>query len=116
MMKKKILEKPAKRTIHKNDQVMIIAGEESGKKGKVLKVFPGKQRVIVEGINFIKKAQRPTSRNQKGGIIEKEASIHVSNVMIICGRCGDKSRIRRSQMPGGKRVRICHRCGEVLDK
>lgn len=114
--KKPIVEKPSKLNVKKNDQVLVIAGKELGKKGKVLKVYPSKQRVIIEGINFIKKATRPTTRNQKGGIIEKEAPIHISNIMIICGRCNERVRVKHSQLPDGKRVRICNHCGEVLDK
>ena len=73
--------------VRKNDQVIVIAGENKGSKGKILKVFPETNRVIVEGVNFIKKHSRPTQQNPQGGIIEKEASVHVSNVMVICPKC-----------------------------
>ncbi|MBN1356446.1 50S ribosomal protein L24 [bacterium] len=102
--------------VRKNDQVVVTAGRELGKKGKVLKVFPKKEQVVVEGLNFIKKAQRPTQRSQKGGIIEKESPIHVSNVMVVCSRCSQPTRTGRSQLQDGKRVRICKKCGEILDK
>ncbi|MBN1552426.1 50S ribosomal protein L24 [bacterium] len=102
--------------VKKNDQVLVIAGKELGKKGKVLKVFPKSNRVIVEGLNFIKKSQRPSQRSQKGGIIEKEAPIHLSNVMVICARCNAPTRIGRSELQDGKRVRVCKKCGELLDK
>jgi large subunit ribosomal protein L24 len=106
----------AKSNVRKNDQVIVTAGKELGKKGKVLKVYPKKQQVIVEGLNFIKKAQRPSQRSQKGGIIEMEAPIHISNVLVICSRCSQPTRIGRSQLQDGKRIRVCKKCGELLDK
>ncbi len=102
--------------VKKNDQVKVIAGKEIGKTGKVLKVFPKSNRAVVEGLNFIRKAQRPTQRVQRGGIIEKEGTIHISNLMVICPRCNKASRIGRSQLQDGRRVRTCKGCGEVLEK
>jgi large subunit ribosomal protein L24 len=117
MKKSKVVaDRPNKLSIKKQDQVMILAGREAGKKGKVLKVFPKTQRVIVEGINFIKKAQRPSQRNQKGGIIEKEAPLHISNLILVCSRCGERTRAGRSILSDGRRVRVCKKCSEVLDK
>ena len=102
--------------IKKNDQVTVISGRELGKKGKVLKVFRSKSRAIVEGVNFIKKAQRPSQRNQKGGIIEKEGTIHVSNLKVICTRCNKPTRIGHSRLDDGSNVRVCKKCGEFLEK
>jgi large subunit ribosomal protein L24 len=98
----------------KNDMVLVISGNYKGKKGKVLKVFPKQNRVIVEGVNFIKKHTRPTQNNPQGGIVEKEASINMSNVLVICPKCNTPSRIGRKALEDGKRVRICKNCEEML--
>ena len=101
MIKQKYTQDKTAKKLHikKNDQVLVVAGAEKNKKGKVLKVFPGEQRAIVEGINFIKKAQRPNQRSQKGGIIEKEASIDVSNLKLICRHCSKPALWQRSLFP-----------------
>lgn len=101
--------------IKKNDLVMVIAGKEKGKTGKVLKVITKKNRVVVEKINFIKRHQRPTGQLRQGGIIEKEGPIHVSNVMIICNKCNRPVRIGKKILEDGKKVRVCRKCGEILD-
>jgi len=98
----------------KNDTVLIISGNSRGKKGKVLKVFPKEQRVIVEGVNFIKRHTKKSQKNPQGGIIEKEAPIHVSNVLIICPKCGNPARIGRKLLEDGKRIRNCKSCNEML--
>lgn len=105
--------------VRKNDQVLVLSGNFKGKKGKVLKVFPETRRVIVEGVNFIKRHSRPTQQNPKGGIIEKEAPIHASNVMVICPKCNTASRMGRQSVFDAERnrknrVRICKNCGEML--
>lgn len=100
--------------ILKNDVVLVISGNYKGKKGKVLKVFPKQSRVIVEGVNFIKKHTRPTQSNPQGGIVEKEASIHISNLLVICPKCNTPSRTGRKSLEDGKRVRICKNCEEML--
>jgi large subunit ribosomal protein L24 len=103
--------------LKKNDLVEVIAGRDSGKRGKILAVLPEKGRVIVQGVNFIKRHTRPNpQRNIKGGIAEREAPIHVSNVMIVSPDDDKKTRIGSKQLPDGKRVRIGRRGGEVLDK
>jgi large subunit ribosomal protein L24 len=98
----------------KNDMVLVVSGNAKGKKGKVLKVFPAKQRVIVEGVNFIKRHTRKSQKNPQGGIIEKEAPIHASNVLVICPKCGKPTRIGRKVLEDGKRIRNCNSCGEML--
>ncbi len=98
----------------KNDTVLVITGNYKGKKGKVLKVFPKSRRVIVEGVNFIKKHTRPTQKNQQGGILEKEAPIHVSNLLVVCPKCDTPSRLGRMVLEDGKKVRICQSCKEML--
>ncbi|MEJ2628253.1 MAG: 50S ribosomal protein L24 [bacterium] len=98
----------------KNDNVLVLSGNNKGKSGRVLKVLPQKNRIIVEGINFIKKHARPTQKNPQGGIIEKEASIHVSNVMVICPKCNTPTRVGNKILDNGKKIRVCKNCGEMF--
>jgi len=98
----------------KNDTVLVISGNYKGKRGKVLKVFPKQGRIVVEGVNFIKRHTKPTQKNQQGGIVEKEAPINVSNVMVICSKCDKPSRIGHKILEDGKHVRVCRSCGEML--
>ncbi|MCD6118010.1 50S ribosomal protein L24 [bacterium] len=100
--------------IVKGDTVLVTAGNHKGQQGKVLKVFPKDNKVIVEGINFIKRHTRPTPKNQQGGILEKEAPIHSSNLMVVCPKCNTPTRIGRKVLDDGRRVRICNNCGEML--
>ncbi len=100
----------------KGDKVLVIAGKDKGKKGKVLVALPKRERVIVEGVNVVKRHTRPTQRNPQGGIIEKESAIHVSNVQLICPNCGQPTRIGKREISEGKRVRICKKCGQDIDK
>jgi len=102
--------------LKKDDVVMVIAGKEKGKSGRILKLLPKKNRVIVEKVNMIKRHTKPTRQMPQGGILEKEGSIHVSNVMIICHRCNVPVRIGKRIMEDGSKVRVCRKCGEVLDK
>jgi large subunit ribosomal protein L24 len=98
----------------KNDSVLVVTGNSKGKKGKVLKVFPAEQRIIVEGVNFIKRHTKKSQKNPQGGIIEREAPIHVSNVKVVCSKCGKPARIGRKVLDNKKRVRVCRNCGEML--
>lgn len=102
--------------IKKDDVVMVISGKEINKSGKVLKVLPKKRRVLVEKINMIKHHSKPTAQMRQGGIIEKEGTIHISNVMVICRHCNVPTRIGRRVLEDGSKVRVCRKCGEVLDK
>jgi len=103
--------------IRKNDQVKVIAGKDLNKTGRVLRVLRDKGRVVVEGVSFLKRHTRPNPQRQiKGGIVEREAPIHVSNVMIVCGACGKATRIGHNVLADGKKVRICRRCNSSLDK
>jgi large subunit ribosomal protein L24 len=103
--------------IHKNDQVKVIAGKDLGRTGRVLKVLRDKNRLVVEGVSMLKRHTRANpSKNLKGGIVERESSIHVSNVMILCGSCGKATRIGHSLLGDGKKIRICRSCGTSLDK
>ncbi len=98
----------------KNDMVKILSGKYSGKTGKVLKVFPDQNRLIVEGVNIIKKHTKPSQSNQQGGIIEKESSIHVSNVMVIDPKTNEATRVGYKFLEDGKKVRISKKSGEML--
>lgn len=105
--------------IRKDDQVLVISGDNNGKKGRVLKIFPEKDRVIVEGVNMIKRHMRPTQRNPQGGIVEKEGPVHTSNVMLVCPKCSTPTRVNFQIRSGeGKasrhRTRICKNCGEMI--
>ncbi|MDK2918794.1 MAG: large subunit ribosomal protein [Candidatus Petromonas sp.] len=101
--------------VKKDDTVVVISGKDKGKVGKVLQAFPKEERVIVEGVNMVKKHQKPTPNMQQGGIIEKEAPIHVSNVMIYDSKAKSGTRIRHKVLDNGKKVRVSVKTGEVLD-
>ena len=103
-----------KMRIKQNDHVMVIAGNDKGKTGKVLKVFPAKQRAIVEGVCFIKRHTKPTQTNQQGGIIEKEAPINMTNLMVYCDKCSRGVKIGSKLLDDGSRVRVCKKCGEMI--
>jgi large subunit ribosomal protein L24 len=102
--------------VRKEDRVMVLSGKEKGKVGKVLKVLPKKDRVVVEKINMIKRHTRPGGMASKGGIIEKEGSVPVSNVALICPKCTDPVRVGHKVLEDGSRVRYCRRCGETVDE
>jgi large subunit ribosomal protein L24 len=102
--------------LKKNDKVMIMAGKDRGKSGKVLFVNKMKTRLIVEGLNMVKKAKRPDQQRQKGGIIDIEAPLSISNVMVVCPKCGKPVRMKSRMLENGKKVRACVKCGEMLDK
>ena len=101
--------------IRKNDTVLVIAGKDKGKKGKVRFAYPKKERVLVEGINFIKKHSRARGQARQAGIIDLEAPIHVSNVMLFCEKCNQPTRIGFTFLEDGRKVRICRVCKEVID-
>ena len=103
--------------IRKNDTVSVIAGRDNGKRGRVLKVIPAKNRIIVEGVNIIKRHTRPNpQRNIKGGIVEREGAVHASNVQLVCPECGKMTRVGRRVLTDGRKVRICRKCEGVVDK
>jgi large subunit ribosomal protein L24 len=106
-----------KLSVRKNDEVQVIAGRDAGKRGRVLRVLPEKSRVVVEGVNVIKRHTRPDPRRQvKGGIVEREAAIHVSNVMLVDPDSSKPTRVGRKTLESGDRVRVSRRSGSVLDK
>jgi large subunit ribosomal protein L24 len=103
--------------IRRNDNVVVITGKDRGKRGRVLKVDAAKNRLVVEGVNFIKRHTRPNpQQNIKGGVIEREASLSVANVQLVCPECTEATRIGKKVLEDGRRVRICRKCEGVLDK
>jgi large subunit ribosomal protein L24 len=101
--------------IKKDDTVRVIAGKDKGATGRVLRVLPERNRVIVERVNLVKRHMRASQSRPDGGILEVEAALHLSNVVPVCGKCGHGGRIRRQQV-ANKKVRVCCKCGEPLDK
>lgn len=101
--------------IRKNDSVLVIAGKDRGKKGKVRFAYPDKERILVEGVNFIKKHTRAKGQVRQAGIIEREAPISVSNVMMLCNKCNHPARIGFRHLEDGRKVRFCRVCKEVID-
>jgi large subunit ribosomal protein L24 len=101
--------------IRKNDMVLVTAGKDKGKKGKVRFAYPKEKRIFVEGINFIKKHTRASKGVRQAGIIEREAPIHISNVMLLCSRCNHPARIGYRFLEDGRKVRVCRSCDEVID-
>jgi large subunit ribosomal protein L24 len=101
--------------IRKDDTVVITTGKDSGKKGKVRRAWPDKERVIVDGANMIKRHSRARRAARQAGIIELEAPIHVSNVMLVCSKCNKPTRVGLRFLADGKRVRVCKSCQEVID-
>lgn len=100
--------------IKKNDNVKILTGKDKGKTGKVLAVFPEKERALVQGLNLVKKHMRRTKEDQQGGVIQKESSISVSNLMVVCQKCSSPTRIGFSKLSDGTKIRICKKCKELI--
>jgi len=101
--------------IKKDDKVKVLTGKDRGKIGKVLKVIAKKSRVLVENVNTVKHHTKPNAKNRQVGIIEKEAPIHWSNVMLMCSKCIKPVRIKTRQLEDGKKVRFCPKCNEMID-
>jgi len=102
--------------IKKGDKVGIIAGKERGKEGKVLHLFPKEGRVLVQGLNFIKRHTKPRGEGKPSGIIEREGPLAISNVILLCPRCNQPTRIGYKVVEKGKKLRVCKKCGETIDK
>ena len=105
-----------KMNIRKGDKVQVITGKDKGKQGVVLRGLPKEERVLVEGVNMVKKAMRPTQQNPQGGITTVEAPLHVSNVMLVCPNCKEATRTSKRVDEQGKKVRVCKKCGKDIDK
>ena len=106
----------AKLYLKKEDIVEVISGKEKGKKGKIMAIYPEESRLQVEKLNMYKRHMKADQKNNQGGIIEKEGKINISNVLLVCDKCGKGTRIKRKKLEDGKRVRLCCKCGEVIDK
>jgi len=103
--------------VKKEDKVLVLAGKDRGKTGRILRVFPEKERALVEGVAFVKRHTKPNpTKNIKGGIVERESSIHVSNLKLICSECGEPTRVGHLLLEDGKKVRVCKKCRGILDK
>ena len=102
--------------IRKDDKVIVLAGKERGKIGTVLKVDPEKERVIIEKINMVKKHAKASTQTAQGGIIEKEAPLNISDVMIVCNKCTEPTRIGKRVLEDGSKIRVCKKCGEPMDE
>ena len=103
--------------IRKNDNVIVTTGKDRGKRGRVLRVVPDKNRVVVEGVNMMKRHTKPNPQRQvKGGVVEREASLHASNVQLVCPECGKPTRLGRKILGDGRKVRVCRKCEGVVDK
>ncbi len=106
-----------KMPLRKNDVVVVIKGKDKGKSGKILKVVPEKNRAIVERVNFCKHFVRADrSRNIQGGVMEKEAPIHVSNLLLFCSECSQGVRIRKKRLDDGSQIRVCSKCDSTIEK
>ena len=103
-----------KMNVKKGDTVKLLAGKDKGKQGVIIRSLPEKQRVVVEGCNMMKKAMRPTQQNPQGGISTTEAPIHVSNVMLVCPKCKEATRVAVKRVEG-KKVRVCKKCNADID-
>jgi large subunit ribosomal protein L24 len=101
--------------LKKDDKVKVVTGKDKGKIGKVIKIDRDHGRVLVENINIIKRHSRPSAQNRQGGIIEREAFVHISNVMLMCSKCMEPVRVGAKVLEDGKKVRVCKRCSEILD-
>ena len=101
--------------IKKDDKVIVIAGKEKGKIGTVIKVDNEKQRLIVEKVNMVKKHAKPSAQTAQGGIIEMEAPLHISNVMIVCNKCTEPTRVKKRLLEDGTKLRVCKKCDEPMD-
>jgi large subunit ribosomal protein L24 len=103
--------------IRKNDNVVVTTGKDRGKRGRVVRVVPEKNRLIVEGVNMVKRHTKANPQRQvKGGVVEREAPLHASNVQIVCPECGKPTRIGRKVLGDGRKVRVCRKCEGVVDK
>ena len=107
---------PAMPPIKKNDEVFILRGKDRGKTGRVLIVLPKDDKIVVEGVQMIKRHTRPNpQRNIKGGIVEKEAAIHISNVAVVCKNCKQHTRLANKVLADGRRTRACKKCGNIIE-
>ena len=101
--------------IKKNDTVLVMSGDSKGKRGRVLSVDSMKNRIVIESINIVKRHMKPSKKYQQGGIIEREAPVNLSNVMLLCTKCNKPTRVGNTMLENGKKIRSCKKCGEVIE-
>lgn len=106
----------AKLHVKKGDTVFILSGKDKGKKGKIIEALPKKGKIVVEGINKVKRHTRPTQKMPQGGIIVKEAPLHAAKAMLVCPACDKPTRIRKTALASGAMARACKKCGEIIDQ
>lgn len=111
------LKKKSRRKLRlkKGDVVVVVSGNDRGKKGKILSIDKKHGKIIIEGVHMIKKHMRPRKQGDQGGIIEKEAAVNLSNVKLVCPKCGEATRVQKSSLDKKKSVRVCNKCGEFID-
>ena len=102
--------------VHREDTVLVLTGKDRGKKGRVIRLFPKVEKALVEKINMVKRHTRPTQQLPQGGILEKEAPVHLSNLQVVCAKCGKATRVAHKALASGQKARVCKKCGEILDK
>lgn len=100
--------------VRKGDTVLVVTGKNAGKKGKVLEVIPAKSKIVIEGVNIVKRHSKPTQKLPQGGILEKEAPINSSNAMLFCNKCNTPTRISKKVLENGEKERVCKKCGEAI--
>ena len=98
----------------RNDTVLVTVGKDRGKKGKILRIFPKRERALVEGINMVKKHMRPTRDNPKGGIFSMESPVHIANLMLVCSRCSKATKVGYKVLTDGTKKRMCKKCQEII--
>ena len=102
--------------LRKNDRVRVISGKDKGKEGRILRRIPDRDLIVVEGVNMVSRHMRPTQKDPRSGIEKHEAPIYASKAMLVCPQCGRATRVGSSFLESGKKVRVCKRCGEIVDK
>ena len=102
--------------LKKNDRVKVITGKDKGKEGKIIRRVPERDLVVVEGVNMVSRHVRPSQTNPQSGIIKQESPIYASKVMLVCPQCGKATRVKASFLENGKKVRVCKKCGEIIDR
>lgn len=110
------MSEPIKMHVKKGDTVLVLSGKDKGKKGKIIEALPKKSKVVVEGVNKVKRHTKASQKLPQGGILVKEAPMHSSKVMLVCSECDKPTRIKHTELASGKMARICKKCGEILDK
>lgn len=106
----------SKMRLRKGDRVCVVSGKDKGKEGAILHRDLSRELIIVENVNMVTRSTRPTQKNPKGGLLKKEAPFHASKAMLVCPTCGKPTRVSRAFLDNGKKVRVCKKCGEVVDK